>query len=637
MEAPVLEVQGLSIDLLRRGESRCVLSDVSFSLERRGVLGIIGESGSGKSVLARAIVGSITAPLRRVQGAVRYRGDDLLGMTPSAIHQLRGRKIGYIGSDPGNSFDPTLPVGDQLVEKLRAVRPGCDRREAKDRVMALLNAVRIPSANVRFHEFPFQYSGGMLQRAMIVDALVADPDVVIADNITQPLDVTIAAQIARLLRELREQFESAIVYIANSLAVACEVADEVAVLSGGKMVERGTVDSLVHFPQHAYTRGLVDRIPRIWDVRNAVRTSTASEEIILSVRGVTKTYFGNDRSRLFGRKAIQAVRGVDFDVHVGENFGLVGESGCGKSTLSRLLSWVEPPDRGEIKFEGRDLRRMSNSEILSVRHRFQLLLQDPYNSIPPHLPVGRTIEEPLRIHERLGRRVRRERVLEVMNEVGLSSSHYERMPIGLSAGQLQRVNIARALVLSPKLLILDETLSSLDQMEQARLLGLFEQLQARHRLTYLYISHDLAMVRRACNRVAVMYLGKIVELGDNETIFVNPAHPYTRALLSAVATLEEKPFRTSECLLDGEPPSPIDLPVGCSFAVRCPLAYDTCLRSEPELRPLNSDMTACFFAQESGALPPASSAAALGRTPEQFSAVNPLLVDRARRLKGNES
>ncbi len=608
MHAPILEVQGLSIDLLRRGEVRHVLADVSFSLQRQQVLGIIGESGSGKSVLARALVGSIAAPLRRSRGAVRYRGDDLLGLAPSAIQQLRGRKIGYIGADPGNSFDPTLPVGRQLVEKLRAVRPGCDYKEAAERVMALLNAVRIPSAAARFHEFPFQYSGGMLQRAMIVDALVADPDVVIADNITQPLDVTIAAQIVRLLRELREQFASAIVYIANSLAVACEVADEVAVLSRGRLVERGSADSLVQRPKDAYTRQLVDRIPRIWDTQHLRRSAAANEGVILSVRGVTKTYFGSDPKRLFGRQAVRAVRGVDFDVHVGENFGLVGESGCGKSTLSRLLSWVEPPDEGEIAFEGRSMRSMSRSEILAMRHRFQLLLQDPYNAMPPHLPIGRSIEEPLRIHEHLGRKARRARVQDVMNEVGLSADDYERMPIGMSAGQMQRVNIARALVLSPKLLILDETLSSLDQMEQARLLTLFEQLQVRHRLTYLFISHDLAMVRRACDRVAVMYLGKIVELADNETVFVNPMHPYTRALLSAVATLEQKPFRTSECLLEGEPPSPIDLPAGCSFAARCPLAYAACLQSEPELRAVGSDLTACLLAQQRGSLPSADSA-----------------------------
>ena len=609
MGETILDVQDLSIDLIRRGESRPVLSNITFSLQRREILGIIGESGSGKSVLARALVGSISAPLRVINGSVRYRGADLLEMAPGAIQKLRGRRIGYIGADPGNSFDPTLTVGEQLVEKLRAVNPESSRREAVDKVMALLNAVRIPSAKARFHEFPFQYSGGMLQRAMIVDALVADPDIVIADNITQPLDVTIAAQIVRLLRELREQFESAIVYIANSLAVACEVADEVAVLRGGRLVERGTAEDLVRRPTDIYTKQLVDRIPRIWDSRQAAPTRAPSEDVILSVRGVTKTYFGTDRRRLFGRQAIRAVRGVDFDVHVGENFGLVGESGCGKSTLSRLLSWIEVPDEGEIRFEGHSLRSMSRSQILAMRHQFQLLLQDPYNSMPPHLPIGRTIEESLRIHERqLSSRARRERVRGVMDEVGLSPDDYERMPIGLSAGQRQRVNIARALVLSPKLLILDETLSSLDQMEQARLLGLFEQLQVRHHLTYLFISHDLTMVRRACSRVAVMYLGKIVELADNETVFVKPAHPYTRALLSAVATMEEKPFRTSECLLEGEPPSPIELPTGCSFAARCPLAYERCLDSEPDLGPLVGGMTACFLAQERGGLPPPSGA-----------------------------
>jgi peptide/nickel transport system ATP-binding protein len=611
VEAPVLEVQGLSIDLLRRGEASLVLSDIAFSLRRKQVLGIIGESGSGKSVLARALVGSIAAPLQCSRGAVRYRGTDLLGMSSSALHQLRGRKIGYMGADPGNSFDPTLAVGEQLVEKLRAVRPGCGRREALERVMALLYAVRIPSAKARFHEFPFQYSGGMLQRAMIVDALVADPDVVIADNITQPLDVTIAAQIVRLLRELREQFESAIVYVANSLAVACEVADEIAVLSGGRLVERGTAERLIHHPTDIYTRQLVSQIPRIWDSYRVLQPTAGREEVILSVRGVTKTYFGRDRRRLFGRQAIHAVRGVDFDVHIGENFGLVGESGCGKSTLSRLLSWIEPPDQGEIQFEGRDLRGMSSSEILAMRHRLQLLLQDPYNSIPPHLTIGRTIEESLRIHGRLGHKGRRERVREVMSEVGLSPDDYERMPIGLSAGQRQRVNLARALVLEPRLLILDETLSSLDQMEQARLLGVFEQLQVRHGLTYLFISHDLTMVRRACSRVAVMYLGKIVELADNETIFVNPSHPYTRALLSAVPTLEAKPFRTSECLLEGEPPSSIDLPTGCSFAARCPLAYQPCQQSEPKLRMLAGGMTACLLAQERGGLPSVGSAGAI--------------------------
>lgn len=603
MGETVFEVSGLSVDLIR-GETRSILHDVSFSLVRQGILGIVGESGSGKSVLARAMTGSIEAPLRRTAGSIQFRGRDLFSMSADAIHGLRGREIGYIGSDPGNSFDPTLPVGHQIIEKLRSVKPGTSEADARQQAMQLLDAVRIPSAARRFNEFPFQYSGGMLQRAMIVDALIARPAVLIADNIVQPLDVTVAAQIVRLLHELRNSIDAAIVYIANSLPTVRELADEVVVLSGGRIVERGTADGLIGNPQNAFTRQMVDHIPRIWATDAHVVKAAPTADIILSVKDVTKTYSLRDRTRFFGKQAVKAVRGVSFDVLRGENFGLIGESGCGKSTLSRLLSWIEPPDRGGIEFEGRDMASMSSSQVKAMRHHFQLLLQDPYNSIPPHQTIGRAIEEPLRIHHNLGSRERRERVKAVMSEVGLPTTYYERMLAGLSAGQRQRVNVARALTLEPKLLILDETLSSLDQVEQGRFIDLFEKLQAAHGFTYVFISHDLAMVRRVCSRVAVMYLGKIVELADNETIFVNPGHPYTRALLSAMPTVEERPFSTAECLLEGEPPSPIDLPTGCSFAVRCPLSFADCLKAEPDLKTLSvNDSSACILAQRNGQLP----------------------------------
>ena len=604
MAAAVLEVADLSIDLVVGAASRPILSDVTLSVGQRGVLGIVGESGSGKSVLARALVGSIEPPLRRRRGAVTFRGRDVLSMTAEEVHHLRGRDIGYIGSDPGNSFDPTLPVGKQLVEKLRSVKPDLADADAVQEVMRLLDAVRIPSAPRRFREFPYQYSGGMLQRAMIVDALVTKPAIIIADNIVQSLDVTVAAQIVRLLRDLRDSIEADIVYIANSLPAARELADEVVVLSGGRLVERGTPDELARNPRDAYTRQLVDRIPRIWSVDPGVELNAAPGEPILRVRGVTKTYSLPDRTRFFGQQEVKAVRGVNFDVLRGENLGLIGEFGCGKSTLSRLLSWIETPDKGTIEFEGRDIASMDRAALQAMRHRFQLLLQDPYNSIPPHQTIGRAIEEPLRIHEKMGARERRERVRAVMNEVGLAVADYERMQVGLSAGQRQRVNVARALTLEPKLLILDETLSSLDQVEQARFIDLFERLQAAHGFTYFFISHDLAMVRRVCSRVAVMYLGKIVEIGDNRSIFFDPGHPYTRALLSAIPTLEGRPFTTAECLLEGEPPSPIDLPPGCSFTARCPLAQPGCASGEPDLRKLAAgDYSACFVAQAAGSLP----------------------------------
>jgi peptide/nickel transport system ATP-binding protein len=290
------------------------------------------------------------------------------------------------------------------------------------------------------------------------------------------------------------------------------------------------------------------------------------------------------------------VRGVSFTVRRGENFGIIGESGCGKSTLSRLLSCLEAPNRGQILFEDRDIATLRGKDLLALRRRFQLLLQDPYNAIAAHSSIGRTIAEPLLIHGLVPRREIRKRVSAVMSEVGLSPSLYDQLPVGLSAGQRQRVNIARALVLEPELLILDETLSALDQVEQAKLLDLFETLQARRGITYVYISHDLAMVRRVCARIAVMYLGRVVELSDNETLFARSSHPYTRALLSAVPTVEEKPYKTETYLLEGEPPDPIDIPPGCSFRTRCPFAFDRCAREDPRLTLLpDGNLSACHL------------------------------------------
>jgi len=290
------------------------------------------------------------------------------------------------------------------------------------------------------------------------------------------------------------------------------------------------------------------------------------------------------------------VRGVSFDVMRGENFGVVGESGCGKSTLSRLLSRIEAPDEGEIRFKGKDVAHLSSREMLSLRKGFQLILQDPFNAIPNHFPIGRTIAEPLLIHGMKGKREVRERVLSAMDEAGLGRSLYDSLPVGLSAGQRQRVNIARAMVLEPELLILDETLSALDAVEQAKLLDLFENLQAKHRITYIYISHDLAMVRRVCTRIAVMYLGRVVELADNRTMFFDPGHPYTRALLSAVPAIEERPYAAERYLLEGEPPDPVDIPAGCTFRSRCPFAFERCEREDPRLYQRDAaNLSACHL------------------------------------------
>ncbi|MBZ9982427.1 MULTISPECIES: ABC transporter ATP-binding protein [unclassified Mesorhizobium] len=599
----ILEISGLSVDLaLPGGARRAVLQDVNLSVSQDEVLGIIGESGSGKTVLSRALVNWISPPLVVTGGTIAYHGRNLFDLAPAEMQRLRGRKVAYIGSDPGSALDPTIPVGQQIIEKLRAVEPGISTAEAKARVLRVLDAVRIPSPAQRFHEFPFQFSGGMMQRVLIVDALVTNPDLLVADNITQPLDVTVAAQILRLLRDLQRDFRTAVIFVSSALGVVNEIADNVLVLADGRVVECQQTRKLIDEPQHNYTRNLIKSVPRIWGAEQVTAAPGLAKddtrEIILSVRDVYRSYATKDRERLFAYRVVQAVRGVSFDVYKGDNLGIVGESGCGKSTLSRLLSRLEAPNRGQILFKGQDIAHLGRKKLLDLRRRFQLLLQDPYNAIPPHLAIGRTIAEPLRIHGGMSAKEIGEKVAYTMNEVGLRPELTDKLPVGLSAGQRQRVNIARAMVLDPELLILDETLSALDQVEQGKLLDLFERLQARHGMTYIYISHDLSMVRRVCNRVAVMYLGRIAELAGNEATFFDPGHPYTRALLSAVPAIEHKPYDTATYLLEGEPPDPIDIPSGCTFRTRCPFAFDRCVTEDPALlKRSDVDYAACHLVE----------------------------------------
>lgn len=593
---PLLDVDGLNIRLTRSVNARAILTDVSFSLRQGEVLALVGEAGSGKSVLARAIVNAVPPPLVITSGRVEFEGRDLLTLGDRALKSVRGNRIGFIGANPMGSLDPRLAIGDQIVQKLRSVQSGLSKAEAREKVLDMMARVSLPSPAARFGEAPFQFSGGMMQRVMIVDALISEPALVIADNITQPLDVTVAAQIIRLIDSLRESLGTAFLFISSSLPVVASIAGHVLVLQGGRVVEAGPADVITKSPREPYTKTLLSRIPPIW--KGVTPLPRIDGEPVLKVEDVERTYFVRRRGSFNAHNEVRAVRGVSFEVRAGENFGLVGESGCGKSTLTRLLAWLEQPDAGKISFLGRDLAGLTAAEMKAMRQNFQLLLQDPYGSLPANMPVQRMIEEPLRIHgARVAEAARRAR--EAMSEVGLEPSLANALPVGLSAGQRQRINIARALVLNPRLLILDETLSALDQVEQAELLDLFLRLQAEHGFSYIFISHDLALVRRVCHRIAVMYLGRIVELADNSTLFERPHHPYTRALLSAMPTLEENRFPREQYLLDGEPPSPISLPEGCSFRSRCPRAQADCARIDPPLRDYARDgAAACLHPHE---------------------------------------
>ena len=575
-----------------------ILDDISFELEAGRVLGLIGEAGSGKTVLARALVNGLSGPLVTRRGRVLFDGRDVLRLSARELTGIRGNRIGFIGSNPGEALDPTLPIGSQIVEKLRSVRPELSRSAATRQVLAVLNAVRIPSPEVRFHEFPFQFSGGMMQRALIVDALVTGPEILIADNITQALDVTVAAQIIRLIREFRDQRRTAILFISSSLPIVKTIADEIMVLRAGRIVERAKPEALIANPQHDYTRSILLRLPRIWgaDIKPPAARDAPT---LMSVRNVERTYRVRKKGAFAGMNAVRAVRGMSLDIRAGENIGIVGESGCGKSTLTRLLAWLEQPDHGVITFEGRNLAQLNRRALTKMRRSFQLLLQDPYSSLPARMPVGRIIAEPLLIHGLCPRRDIKQRVRAAMTEVGLDHALEHRLTVGLGAGERQRINIARALVLEPKLMILDETLSALDQIEQSRLFELFDRLQQAHGFTYIFISHDMALVRRVCHRIAVMYLGRIVELADNRTLFENPSHPYSRALLSAIPTLDEHPFKSRDYLLEGEPPSPVHIPPGCAYRSRCPRALDKCKTHDPGTR-LGPDgsLVACHLIHE---------------------------------------
>lgn len=598
MTSSILSVHDLTVGS-EDDRSPPILDGLSFDLGSHEILGVFAETGGGKSILSRALANWLPGSLRFRRGDIRFKGQSILSADGGSLIRP-GREIGYIGSRPQSSLDPTIPVGPQLVEKLRAVKPELSKQQAEQKILKLLAEVRIPSPAERFHEYPAKYSGGMMQRAMIVDALSTDPAVVIADNITQPLDVTISLQVVRLLKQMAERHGVSVLFLSSSLPSLHQLADRVIVLKNGKIVETGGMADVVHAPATDYVKSVIEQVPRIWISTDSPSVSSRSvDEPVMSVRDVKRTYRIRRPGHLNSYSDIQAVRGVTFDVMPRDNIGIVGESGCGKSTLTRLLAALETPEQGEIVFRGQPLTAGSGHSLKEARRHFQLLLQDPYNSLPPRMTVGRIIEEGLRVHGLAGGNELRAKVEKAMEDVGLSPQIYDDLPNSLSTGDRQRISVARALVLEPQLLILDETVSALDQAEQNKLLASFSRLQKEKNLTYIFISHDLAMVRRVCTRIAVMYLGEIVEIADNRNLFYSARHPYTKALLSAIPTIEDNPYDSGKLLLEGEPPSPINIAPGCSFVSRCPFAMKICREKAPALTAVSpAAAVACHLTSE---------------------------------------
>ena len=562
------------------------VEQLSFDLLPRETLAIVGESGSGKSVTALSILQLLPQPPAIVRaGRVIFDGRDLLALSEDEINPIRGKDISMIFQEPMTSLNPVLTIRRQLTEVLVTHR-GISEEEAAKHALEMLAHVRIADPELRLAQYPHQLSGGMRQRAMIAMALACQPQVLIADEPTTALDVTIQAEILDLIRALKAEFDTAVILITHDMGVVAEMADRVIVMHEGRKVEEGQVLDIFDRPQHRYTQALLSAVPRLGDTADEPAPSrfilpgerpsdgalaaTAEPsfslgqdgpvhepQVTLEVRNLTVRF--DVRSgllrRLTGR--IHAVEGVSFSVASGETLGLVGESGCGKSTTGRAILRFEDPTYGEIWIDGEEVAQFSRSRVRSVRRRVQMVFQDPFASLNPRLTVGDQVGEPLKIHGIARGSELDERVAKLLQRVGLSPDLRRRYPHEFSGGQRQRLCIARALALHPKLIIADEAVSALDVSIQAQVINLLLDLQAEFGISYLFISHDMAVVERISHQVAVMYNGRIVEIGPRQAVFADPRHPYTRRLLTAVPVADPRRSRHRRSGPAEELPSPI--------------------------------------------------------------------------------
>ena len=539
---PLLSVSDLRVGFVTEGGLVQAVDGVSFELAPGEVLAIVGESGSGKSVTAQTIVGLTGSPNTRIGGSIRLGGAELVGAGERELQQVRGERVGMVFQDPMTSFNPVYRIGRQLTEAMPAHRPEVSKAEARARAIELLGSVGLPSPERQVDRYPYELSGGMRQRAMIAMALMLEPQILIADEPTTALDVTIQAQILDLLRRLNRERGLATILITHDFGVVAEMADRVLVMHDGRIVERGGLDEVFYSPRDPYTRKLLGAVVRL-DQAPPLRPSRG-EAPLLEVSGLVK-HFPVKRGLLIEREVdrVRAVDGVSFSVARGETLGLVGESGSGKSTLSRTILQLLEPSSGSVRFDGREIAGLSRRQMRPLRAQMQMVFQDPYSSLNPRKRIGQIVGEPLRIQGVLSGRELRGRVHGLLERVGLSAAHYQRYPHEFSGGQRQRVGIARALALEPKLVIADEPVSALDVSIRAQILDLLAELQDEFGLTYVFVAHDIGVVRHVSDRIAVMHDGKIVEQGPADQVCERPSDPYTKTLLAAVPVPDPREAR----------------------------------------------------------------------------------------------
>ena len=661
---PVLSIRGLDVTFLGSGKPIHAVRGVDLDVFENEVLGIVGESGSGKSVTALAAAGLLPRNAL-IDGSIVLNGREVVGADADALRQMRGQDIGVVFQDPSTTLNPLLPVGRQIVEgEIAHGRLAASAGQV--RAVELLREVDIADPANRAMQYPFQFSGGMRQRAVIAMAMAGRPKVIIADEPTTALDVTVQAQVLALLAERQKDSGAAVVLITHDLGVVAEVAHRVAVMYGGRIVETGTVREIFSQPRHPYTAALLRSAPRIdvtgdrldpipgqpptptdmpagcaFHPRCAIgegRTKCRAEEPPLRALDGTRRSachyaeevpppFRSDtvpatarpvldkaaeplltvqdlkvhfpiRAGLLKRvvRTVRAADGVSLTVAPGETLGLVGESGCGKTTTGRAIMGLVPTTSGSIRFDGKEIRGLDRAGMRGVRRRMQYVFQDPFSSLNPMLSVGEAVAEPLRIHGLFDEMGGAAWIAKLFDMVGLSPSVAHRYPREFSGGQKQRIGIARALSLKPKLLILDEPVASLDVSIQAQVVNLLQDLQRDLKLAYLFIAHDLSVVKHISDRVAVMYLGRVVEEGAKHDVYSAPVHPYTQALLSAVPVVDAAiQGRTARIVLEGEIPDPAAPPPGCHFHPRCFRASARCRVEAPAFAPVpgSRSLAAC--------------------------------------------
>jgi peptide/nickel transport system ATP-binding protein len=542
MSEALLSVNDLRVGFATEGGRVQAVDGVSFELAAGEVLAIVGESGSGKSVTAQTVIGLTRSANASIEGSVRLGGRELLGADEAELRQVRGERIAMVFQDPMTSFNPVHRVGDQLIEAIRAHRPEVSKDEARKRAIELLGAVGLPDPKRRADRYPHEFSGGMRQRAMIAMALTLEPEVLIADEPTTALDVTVQAQILELLRKLNRERGLATILITHDFGVVAEMADRVLVMHEGKIVERGDLDDVFYATRDPYTRKLLGAVVRL-DQAPPLRPARR-EGSLLEVTDLVK-HFPVKRGLLFDREGdrVRAVDGVSFSVERGETLGLVGESGSGKSTLSRAVLQLLTPTSGSVRFGGREIAGLSRRQMRPLRPEMQMIFQDPYASLNPRKRIGQIVGEPLQVQGRASGEELRRQVQELLERVGLSPEHYNRYPHEFSGGQRQRVGIARALALRPKLIVADEPVSALDVSIRAQILTLLSDLQEEFGLTYIFVAHDIGVVRHVSDRIAVMHEGKIVEQGPADRVCERPSDAYTKTLLAAVPVPDPREAR----------------------------------------------------------------------------------------------